>query len=51
MLEEAHPGFAWEVMLLEISLEQCSQPSMGEVMRLIQLYMVVLARVRWELRC
>ncbi len=33
------PDFAWEVMLLEINVES-SCPSIDDVMKLIQLYMV-----------
>lgn len=39
LLNNNSPDFAWEVMLLEINVES-SCPSIDDVMKLIQLYMV-----------
>ena len=39
-LSKVNSEFAWEVMRLEVGLFEIEEPSMEEVMKLIQLYMV-----------
>ena len=39
-LSKVNSEFAWEVMRLEVGLFETEEPSMEEVMKLIQLYMV-----------
>jgi hypothetical protein len=45
LLEEKSPDFAWEVMELEIRVEDSCQLDMSQIMKLIQLYMVLFEEI------
>ena len=53
-LEENSPNYAYEVLLLEIIVEDDQyqrKPTIEEISRLIQLYMVPPPPPRWPSRC
>lgn len=46
MFSKNNPDYAWEVMNLEMQVEQGQVQEVSDLVRLIELYMVVLIRVR-----